>query len=142
MKYFDDEVALMSRFDAMFRAAFPNIPIDYMGHHEEPDPEGRLVKFRVVRAITRQVGLGNDTGSKPKRNYGSVLISITYPTGGGPADILDMADFVSGIYVMPDGKYFRGGGVSCRTASLTGPVEVGPFLQATVDVPFTSDYYQ
>jgi hypothetical protein len=130
--HFADESLLTKRFKDMWEVQFPAVPVDYLGQSTAA-VNGRLVRFRILRAPTRQVALR--TPARPMRNYGSVVIYMSVPTGDGPGELLEMVDFISAIFLG-----FRSNGVLCKPPSLTGPREEGTFLVATVDVPFTSDY--
>lgn len=133
MNHFNDERVLTKRFRDAIGIGYPAIRVDYLGQPSEA-VDGKLVRFRILRAPTHQVALR--TPARPMKNYGSVVIQIMFPTGSGPGELLEVVDFISAIFTG-----WRSDGILCKPANLTGPREEGTFIMATVDVPFTSFYH-
>lgn len=133
MNHFQDERILTTQFKTRFDAAANGVPVDYLGQSSQA-VNGKLIRFRVLRAPSRQIALRSP--NRPMRNFGSVVIQIMFPTGRGPGELLEMVDFISAIFLG-----FRSDGILCKPPNLTGPREEGTFIMATIDIPFTSDYH-
>lgn len=131
MMFLSDDSILTNRFATEWAASpYASVPVDYPGKKVTPS-DGKVVRFRIGKAPT----VSSAVGDTRRRNFGTVMVQIVLPSGGGSGELLQMADKVSDIF-----KRFKSGGLRCRPASMTGPSEDGSFIMGTVDVPYQSDY--
>jgi hypothetical protein len=133
MNFKNDEIILTQRFAAIWAAsAHSAIPVDYTGQKSEP-VNGKIVRFRIAHLPAS--GQYAEVGGSRRRNYGTALIQIVLPTGSGAGEMMDIADAISTGF-----NKYRSGGLRCRPASMSSPVEEDSFIVGTVDVPYISDY--
>jgi hypothetical protein len=132
----DVRAACADWFQTGFAPEYPAVPVKFENQpYDMPSTPWACFSIKWTERIQPTIG----STREPRRQWGFIMVDVYVPVDTGTSVMLQMADFVEGIFdkaIIPAGA---NGSVSCQVAKTVIGGNVNGYYEATVMVPFYLD---
>jgi len=132
----DARASIADLFQTEFAAEYSSVPIRFENLPQD-QPATAWVYFGIKWTERNQPTIGSTR--EPRRQWGFILVDVFVPSDSGTATLLQMTDFIEGIFDKQIVNAGASGTVSIMVSKTNMGGVINGYYEATVMVPFYID---